>query len=448
MNELANSNARKAGNGLAAGEVALSSASRDAEAKFRIGETMRRWCFQSLGPRLQAVVLTGSLARNEATWRRTDHGMQFLSDAEFIVIVKDKAEIPSPEVVTLICGAAEEELRNQGVLCKLSLGAVHEAFLLNLGETIFGYELLTCGEVVYGDPDILANKARYVTHVSEEDAWRMLANRTVELLEIVPELLDASAPLSEAAQYRLTKLYCDMATSILVFKQEFVAGYQARADKLSRLHERGMLSDLPFDVDWFVSLVRHCTEYKIAHSWDGASPFTTYQSARQAVAVLRSLWAWELAQMHGVTLFSPDALLRLHMRKQKLKERLRGWAFVARRRGVADSLRRCWRWIRRLRFASPRYCVYAAGLNAVSSFEFPVSDETAQQSALTSSGMGQLTTVFWLPIANPLARTAQDERDVAEAILGTTMSSWWRRAHEHERKIGRPGSEGHQFRAV
>jgi len=417
LNEVANSNDRKVSNG-PAGAVALSSTSRDADAKSRIGETMRRECFQSLGPRLQAVVLTGSLARNEATWRLTDHGMQFLSDAEFIVIVKDGARIPSSEAVKLICGAAEEELRDQGVLCKLSLGAVHEAFLVSLGETIFGYELLTCGEVVYGDPDILSNKARYVTHVSEEDAWRMLANRTVELLEIMPELVDGSTPLSEAAQYRLTKLYCDMATSILVFKQEFVAGYQARADKLSHLHERGLLSDLPFDVDWFVSLVRHCTEYKIAHSWEGSLPFANHQSVRQAVAVLRSLWTWELAQMHGVTLFSPDAMLHLHMRKQRLKDRLRGWAYVVRRRGVADSLRHCWRWLRLLTYSSPRYCVYAAGLNAVSSFEPPVSDETTQQSASTSSGVGQLTTVLhWLPIANPLGRTGQDEKDVAEAIL-------------------------------
>ena len=190
MNEVANSDGQMPGSQSAAGGVALSSGSRDIDAKSRIGDTMRRWCFQSLGPRLKAVVLTGSLARNEATWQQTDHCIRFLSDAEFIVIVKDKEAIPSPELVTLICSGAEEELSNQGVLCRLSFGAVHEAFLLNLGETIFGYELLTCGEVVYGDPDILLNKARDSGHVSQEDAWRMLANRTVELLDIVPELLD------------------------------------------------------------------------------------------------------------------------------------------------------------------------------------------------------------------------------------------------------------------
>jgi len=90
LNEvLANSDGRDAGSRSAAVGVALSSPSRDGEAKLRIGDTVRRWCLESLGPRLKAVVLTGSLARNEATWRQSGHFMQFLSDAEFIVILND-----------------------------------------------------------------------------------------------------------------------------------------------------------------------------------------------------------------------------------------------------------------------------------------------------------------------------------------------------------------------
>ena len=139
--------------------------------------------------------------------------------------------------MTLICSAAEEELRNQGVLCKVSFSAAYESYLLDLGETVFGYELLNCGEVLYGDPDILLNKTRRMgSQISEEDGWRLLANRTLELLEIVPELLTGKPQLSEAAQYRLTKLYCDMATSVLVFKGEFVTGYQGRCEALRRLH--------------------------------------------------------------------------------------------------------------------------------------------------------------------------------------------------------------------
>ena len=387
-------------------------------AKARIADAMLRWCTQSLGSRLEALVLTGSLARNEATWHQTEVGVQFLSDAEFIVIIKDDGEIPSPALATLICRGAEEELRNQGVACKLSFGAVHDDFLQNLGDTIFGYELLTCGEVVYGDSRLLVSKAQPVSHVSREDAWRMLANRTVELLEIVPELVRED-PLTEAAQYRLTKLYCDMATSVLAFKEEFVPGYQARADKLCDLHERGTLSDLPFDASWFVNMVRRCTDYKIMRCRDSISLFNSRELVREAIVVLRSLWAWELARMLGTPPSSPDKLLGLRMRRQKLKERLRGWGFVVRHRGFLDSLRHSWRWLRLLRCGSPRYCVYVAGLETISSFASPPSTDP------DSTGLGELenwnskfeTVARWLPVVNVSVHTAPDETEIAEAIL-------------------------------
>lgn len=418
MNQVANSNRTLPGAGPADG-VALSVKPNGESAKSRITDTMRRWCLQSFGARLKAIILTGSLARDEATSKTTDQGLRFLSDAEFMVILTNDAEIPSPEMVTLIRSGVEEELRNQGIICKLSFGAVYESFLLDLGETIFGYELLTCGEVVYGDSDMLGNKAGRVLPVSREDAWRMLANRTVELLDIVPELVDGVEPLSEAAQYRIAKLYCDMATSLLVFKQEFVAGYQARAAKLQELHERGLLSGLPLDEDWFVGMLRRCAKYKISHSWDGTSPFLTFDSLQQAVTVLSSLWTWELAQMHDVTLPSPQGMLRLHMQRQALKERLRGWAYVVRRRGVIASLPHAGRWLRLARCASPRYCVYAAALETVSSLEFQVSSggNSAQRGPLETRNSKLETALNWLPMAYLSAHSAPDIKDVAEAIL-------------------------------
>jgi hypothetical protein len=399
--------------------VGLSAKPDGRDGKSRITDTMRRWCLQNLGARLKALILTGSLARDEATWRNTDHGVYFLSDAEFMVIVADSAKVPSPEVVTLICSGVEEELRNQGIICKLSLGVLYESFLLDLGETIFGYELLTCGEVVYGDGGLLRDKARRVSQISHEDGWRILANRTVELLEIAPELVDGPEPLSEAAQYRLTKLYCDMASSLLVFKQEFVAGYQARATRLWELYAHGRLSGLPFDGEWFARMVRRCTGYKISHSWDGASPFSTWDSVQQAVSVLRSLWTWELAEMDGGTMSSPEAMLRRHMRRQKAKQRLRGWAFVVRRCGALDSLRHGGRWLRLACSASPRYCVYAAALETVSGFALQVSStaNSVQHGRLETRNSKLETALHWLPIANLPARTSPGEKAVAEAVL-------------------------------
>jgi hypothetical protein len=436
LSDVAKANSREPVTQSAAGAALSASCEAEAKAKFYIGDTMRRWCLQSLGTGLKAVILTGSLARNEATWRQAESGMQFLSDAEFIVIFKERHELPSAALVTLICNGAEEELRNQGVLCKLSFSAAYESYLLELGETVFGYELLNCGEVLYGDPDILLSKTRNTDiQISEEDGWRLLANRTLELLEIVPELLGDNEQLSEAAQYRLTKLYCDMATSILVFKHQFVSGYQGRSEALHGLQQRGLLSDLPFDIDGFVRRVAQCTEYKIHQVWDGPSPFLTRDSVQEAVGILRLLWAWELAQMGGVARSSPETVRRLHMRNQDLKTRLRGWAFVMRRRGVLDCLRYGWRWLHLMRISSPRYCVYAATLGfwrsletAVSSFGFQVSSEASSKTtteAPASSGFehrdSKLETLDsarnWLPIGSPFGGASTSVNDLAKAIL-------------------------------
>lgn len=338
--------------------------SRGAEAKFRVGDAMRRFCLRLLGPKLKAVILTGSLARDEATWREIDNTVDFLSDAEFVVILHEGADLPSKQIATLITRGAEEELRSLGIVCKLSLGAVHESYLSRLGETIFGFELLTCGEVLYGDPKLLLARAPHANiQVTLEDGWRILANRTVELIEILPELAAGKTLLSDAAQYRLTKLYLDLATSLLVFKREFVAGYQARADKLRELQECNALGDLPFNADQFIEIVCRCAAYKTTSLWTGTSPFAERQCVSRAIADLLNLWSWELALMNSTEAGPPDFLLELHMRHQAFQARVRGWLYAVRRGGTVASMRYAPQWLRLFQSASPRYCVYAAALS-------------------------------------------------------------------------------------
>ena len=58
------------------------------------------------------------------------------------------------------------------------LGAVRESYLSNLGETIFGYELLTCGEVVYGDPEIVLARARIADKEDQPGRWLETAGQS------------------------------------------------------------------------------------------------------------------------------------------------------------------------------------------------------------------------------------------------------------------------------
>lgn len=385
-----------------------SAASRVAEAKFRVGDIMRRWCCQTLGSKVKAVILTGSMARNEATWRETGGMVEFLSDAEFSVLLHDKEEPPSPYTARLICHGAEEELRNNGILCKLSFGAAHESYLDALGRTIYAFELLNCGEVLYGDPGILlARVRRDSTAIDWEDGWRLLANRTVELLEIAPILQEGpDVVLSEAEQYKLVKLGLDMATSILVFKSEFVAGYEPRLRKLEVLYDQGKLSDLPFNAQSFVDRLRRCTEYKMTNSWNGTSPFQRAGSIREAAQWLAALWAWQLGRMHGTAAAPAVALLRLHMREQTTRDRLRGWAYVVRARG-AQSLKHASHWFQLSRIASPRYCVYMAALELWTVLSSMECDPT-QSTAVTG----------WLPIFNPLPARDANSTPMSQCIHG------------------------------
>ena len=49
-------------------------------------------CAAVLGSRLRAIVLTGSFARNEATFSASRSGFTFLSDADFLLILDERTE--------------------------------------------------------------------------------------------------------------------------------------------------------------------------------------------------------------------------------------------------------------------------------------------------------------------------------------------------------------------
>lgn len=138
--------------------------------------------------------------------------------------------------------------------------------------------------------------------------------------------------------------------------------------------------------------------------------------------------------MHGIEMSSPRSMHRLHMQRQSWKDRMRGWAFVVRRRGALDTVRHVWRWLHLLRLASPRYCVYAAALAywsnlemAVPRVECPVSSGTPEQTPkdliaefeILNLKLGTTfeTTRNWLPISSPFADPAVSTSDLAKAIL-------------------------------
>src|SRR5258708_6716474 len=87
----------------------------------------RQW-----GTALRAVVLTGSLARDEATF--VDKGLQhtLLGDADFFLIFHDGAPLPTQSDVVSIRKEIEDVLRKHRLIASLSLSPARASYLRGL----------------------------------------------------------------------------------------------------------------------------------------------------------------------------------------------------------------------------------------------------------------------------------------------------------------------------
>ncbi|MGH9397986.1 MAG: hypothetical protein ACRD18_14195 [Terriglobia bacterium] len=322
----------------------------------------------AFGDRLRALILTGSLARDEATVLEKNGTRELLGDAEFLLVFAEGVVLPSAGAIHRLGQEIEGRLAQRGVHSPLDLDAVHSGFLRELRPHIFAYELRTCGQVVWGDQQILSLiPASSGADIPLEDAWRLLSNRMIEQLDAAIELASNPSALPRSVQYRTVKLYQDMATSFLVFAGAYEPTYRGRAERLRALAADPSTSwDLPFPLHEFSNRVSACTNFKLQGNQDGSLSSTgdcppSIAFWQEAVTQARLLWRWELMRLtHSHAALSDQELMKKWMSMQPLRDRLRGWAYVLRRCGWHRSWREWPRWVRRARQASPRYCVYAA----------------------------------------------------------------------------------------
>lgn len=313
------------------------------------------------GSRLKALILTGSLARNEGTFAARNGQTVVLGDAEFVAIFESRVPLPSSLEIADFCSRAGASLAGHGVRVEISMSAARPQYLQRLGPEIFAYELRVCGLPVLGDPNIPALIPPFTpAEISREDAWRLLCNRMVELVEDAAQLPGRPRTLSVGFSYRVLKLCLDMATSYLVFEGAYAPSYRERQRNLSRIAGSDAASrSCPVALEQFAQMVQSCTEWKL----NGDCPEVDWGFFEQTVKFAHELWRWELsilAETGPIESVPDDVLLERWMRRQTLARRLRGWLLVLR----CCEWRRTWRswprWIAMARCASPRYWTYAA----------------------------------------------------------------------------------------
>lgn len=278
-------------------------------------------------PQLRAVIMIGSMARSEATWKRTSSGWEVLGDAEF-VIVQDDTHANKIDVSNL-CQEIEAELAAQGIRCKIDISLVGSEWLAKLGPTIFAYEVRTTGRVVYGDDSVLDLAPQFPSSsIDRQDAWRLICNRLVEWLEKNHD--------AEQRQYRGAKLLLDCASSFLVFTSNFESGYENRAQKIRSSNNA---AGLPVDHQTFSDLVWVCTEYKLGRR-ESLPDLSTI-----APTIALRLAEWEEVQINT----SPNFFTRL-----------RAWAFVVRATGWLRGWAHWPKWSLLALRTTPRRLVYRA----------------------------------------------------------------------------------------
>jgi hypothetical protein len=323
----------------------------------QIAETVLAILGEASELRLRAIVLTGSLARDEGTWQWRSGRVRMLGDAEFIVVLREDASFPSGERLNGLVRDIDGRLRAHGILAKIGLSPVRPTYLKALRPHIFAYELIEHGKVIWGDKRVLDLIPRFSpSDIPFEDGFRILLNRLIELLEVVCEAKCIDS-LTERVRYRAIKLLLDMATSLLVFERQYESTYRGRATRVAQLVETAGAAPIRRQL---AEQVRIATKYKLGESQ--RSPIQTGKDLLSLVDEVHSVWSWELRRLLGARIgLSDGELLRRWVREQGAIERLRGWGSLAKRYGMRASVKLFPRWIKEALEGSPRRLIYAAG---------------------------------------------------------------------------------------
>ena len=311
---------------------------------------------------LEAIILTGSMARDEASFGEDDGTIMVRGDAEFLLVFARSVSIPSAQAIEDQAKVVESRLIGRDIRCKVCLSPVSTVFLEGIVPHIFGFELRCCGRVVWGDRKALERIPAFdVNDIPLDDAVRLLCNRIVELLELVA----ASGPRSKQTQYAVVKLCLDMATSFLVFIGGYRPTYRDRLEAIQDLAKTTTV-DAPFSLPEFAQIVGYSTNVKLSSCDQSANAFATDFEMRElflteAIQFAHSLLRWELRRLLKLGAGIPDEeLLERWAEAQPWPSRLRGWVRVFRDATTTTTRNNWMRWLGLARHTSLRQGIYSA----------------------------------------------------------------------------------------
>lgn len=275
---------------------------------------------------LEAVILTGSTARGEASVLPVGHGFRLLGDLEFLVIARAPFDWPRlRRQMAVLSDRATRELGASGHEAVIEYGPAGRVYLQrNIRPCIFAYDLRTHGQVVWGQPDVLSDIAPFeVGDILPEDALNLLMNRLIERLLGSRATTDAAAPLDQA--YGAVKFILEAAGSALASASGHMSSYRERSggfDALCRT-ESSLVTTLS-QFDDFRHWLREAIACKLEPSAQRLADLQQALSLVQCAHWGQELWLWQVRRWLGGT---PDfhEALETYVRRESIALRLKGW---------------------------------------------------------------------------------------------------------------------------
>lgn len=330
------------------------------EALRRVVHRAAAFLLDSIGASaIEAMILTGSLARGEGSVLPRAPGARLLGDIELLVIVR--APFDWPEMrhrMSELGRQATRELGADGLAASVEYAPADVRYVQQrIRPCIFAYDLLTHGKVLWGRRDVLNEIRPFgVEAIPREDALALVMNRTIELLigETSPLCTDA-----DARAYAGMKTVLDLAGSALAFAGCYVSPYAERPAAFTALiaARPGLRAAFP-DLGGFMAALALAARCKL-----GPSEELLRRAPNQQVAAwATSLWTWEARQMLGSSAQDFLELIDEFVSRESPMVRLKGWikycGHPLRPRTALAPLR-----ISRLLLrASPQTLTYAAAL--------------------------------------------------------------------------------------
>lgn len=214
-------------------------------------ERVERWA----GPRLEALLLSGSHASGEAVWVEVEGRTLSLSDLDLYAVMRDDAAVAAAERARAATPAADlaPVLDAAGLAAPLEVAFITRAGLSALPARPGTVELARAARVLKGDPGVLDAIPRWQpADVGREERLRLLENRGFELLWA----WNASGPglARLRARHAILKTALDLAAARCLAAGELPA---RAAEKVARARALGVPAALP---SW------------LEGAWDGLEP--------------------------------------------------------------------------------------------------------------------------------------------------------------------------------